>query len=79
MYLTPAEAESYQQTARGVFKEKLNLLRTQFSVAVQDRKWSEAIVLGETIMRDYPNTQMAKEVRDMIDTLKLRGMEAASV
>jgi hypothetical protein len=81
MYLTPAEAENYQQTARGVFKEKLNLLRTQFSVAVQDRKWTEAITLGETIMRDYPNTQMAKEVRDMLDNLKSRanGIEPAAV
>jgi hypothetical protein len=81
MYLTPAEAEKYQETARGIFKEKLNLLRTQFSVAVQDRRWSNAIELAETIMREFPNTQMAKEARDMLDTLKTRasGMEPASV
>ena len=35
-YLTPAEAESLQEPARHVFKEKLNSLRTQFSLAVQD-------------------------------------------
>jgi hypothetical protein len=81
MYLTPAEAEKYQESARGVFKEKLNLLRTQFSVAVQDRRWTDAINLAETIMREFPNTQMAKEARDMLDTLKDRasGRETASV
>src|SRR3954447_3535964 len=42
-YLTPTEAEGFQETARGIFKEKLNILRTQFSVAVQDHNWSEAI------------------------------------
>jgi hypothetical protein len=81
MYLTPAEAEKYQESARGVFKEKLSLLRTQFSVAVQDRRWTDAINLAETIMREFPNTQMAKEARDMMETLKARadGMEPASV
>jgi hypothetical protein len=81
MYLIPAEAEKYQETARGIFKEKLNLLRTQFSVAVQDRRWTDAINLAETIMREFPNTQMAKEARDMMDTLKARaeGREPAAV
>ncbi|HMB96097.1 MAG TPA: hypothetical protein VKK61_08675 [Tepidisphaeraceae bacterium] len=81
MYLTPAEAEKYQEAARGIFKEKLNLLRTQFSVAVQDHKWIDAIQLAEAIMRDFPNTQMAKEARDMMDTLRARasGLEPAPV
>jgi hypothetical protein len=81
MYLTPAEAEKYQEAARGVFKEKLSLLRTQFSVAVQDRRWTDAINFAETIMREFPNTQMAKEARDMLDTLRDRASdrEPASV
>ena len=33
--LTPAEADSMQESARGVFKEKLNILRSQFSACVQ--------------------------------------------
>jgi len=43
LYLTPAEADSMQETARGVFKEKLSNLRTQFAIAVQDKAWNEAI------------------------------------
>ena len=72
LYLTPAEAESMQESARSVFKEKLNNLRTQFSVCVQDRNWNEAVRVGEEIMRDYPNTQVAREVREVIDTLRQR-------
>ena len=41
-YLTPAEAEAMQETVRGIFKEKLNHLRTQFAVAVQDHNWTDA-------------------------------------
>lgn len=71
-YLTPAEAESLQEPARHVFKEKLNSLRTQFSLAVQDHKWPEAIRVGDTIMRDFPNTRIAQEVREKMDALRQR-------
>jgi outer membrane protein assembly factor BamD (BamD/ComL family) len=81
LYLTPTEAEAYQETARSIFKEKIGILRTQFSVAVQDHKWTEALRLGEQITADFPNSQMAKEVREMIPTLKARaaGLEPAQV
>jgi len=83
LYLTPAEAEGFQETARGIFKEKLNILRTQFSVAVQDHNWNEALRLAEAIQRDFPNTQMAREVREMMDLLRARAAglepEAAQV
>ena len=71
-YLTPAEAESLQEPVRHVFKEKLNSLRTQFSLAVQDHKWAEALRVGDTIMRDFPNTRIAQEVREKMDALRQR-------
>lgn len=77
-YLTSAEAESMQETARSVFKEKLNNLRTQFSLAVQDHKWNEAIRLGERIIRDFPNSGIAREVRETMDTLRQRAGEPAA-
>jgi hypothetical protein len=72
LYLTPAEAESMQETARGVFKEKIILLRTQFAMAVQDRRWAEAIKLGDNIVSEFPNSRMAQEVREKMDMLRQR-------
>jgi hypothetical protein len=71
-YLTSAEADSMQEAARGVFKEKLNILRSQFSSCVQEDKWIDALRLAEEVIRDYPNTQMAKEMRDMLPNLQER-------
>jgi hypothetical protein len=81
MYLTPQEAGSFQDTARGVFKEKLNNLRTQFTLAVQDHHWSEAVKLGETIVAEFPNTRVAQEVKEKMDALRQRagGGEVARV
>src|SRR5581483_11478692 len=79
-YLTPQEAESMQDLARRIFKHKLENLRTQFSMSVQDHNWAEAIRLGEIIIRDYPNTQMAKECKDALPNLRQRaqGLEPVS-
>ena len=75
VYLTPAEAEGMQEAARGVFKEKINLLRTQFTLAVQNHRWYEALRLGETIVTEFPNSRMAQEVKDMQEMLKQRAGE----
>lgn len=69
-YLTPAEAEAMQETVRSVFKEKLNGLRTQFSLAVQDHHWHEALRIGEEIVRDFPNTRIATEVKETMVALR---------
>ena len=61
-----------QEPARNLFKEKLNALRTQFTLAVQDHRWNEAIALGDQIMRDFPNTRAAVEVREMMPALRQR-------
>jgi len=71
-YLSPAEAVNMQEAARGIFKEKLNGLRTQFALAVQEHQWETAIRHGESIMREFPNTKMAQEVKDKLDLLRQR-------
>lgn len=71
-YLTPAEAEPFQEQARNIFKEKLAQLKEQFTVAVRDEHWGEAYRIAETVIRDFPNTQMAREARDTIDSLRER-------
>ena len=75
LYLTRQEAESMQEAARGVFKEKLNQLGAQFTLAVQDKKYPEAVRVGEIITRDFPNSGIAREVRDLMESLRSRAGE----
>jgi len=75
LYLTPAEADSMQEIARNVFKEKREVLRMRFSQAVKEQRIGDAIRLGEEIMNDFPNTRMAQEVRDLMNTLRQRHQE----
>lgn len=72
LYLTPQEAETLQESARGIFKEKLVILRQQFASAAQEKRWTDAIHIGETIIRDFPNTKLADEVREMNPVLQQR-------
>jgi hypothetical protein len=69
-YLTPSEAESMQETARNLFKEKLNQLRTQFTLAAQDHNWLDAIRLGDQIASEFPNTRAAQEVRELMPAMQ---------
>lgn len=70
MYLTPQEAQNLADAARSVFKEKLIQLGIQFRFAVKERRWNDALDIGIEIMRDYPNSKMASEVREAMDRLR---------
>ena len=74
-YLTPAEAEPYRETARGVIGKKRENLGVQFKMSVSDRDWIAAMNVGEQIISDFPNTKMAQEVRDMRDQLRERAAD----
>jgi len=74
-YLTRNEAEQMQESVRGIFKEKLNQLGAQFTLAVQDQKWLEAVRTGELIVRDFPNSGIAREVRERMAYLRDRAGE----
>lgn len=74
-YLTRTEAAALEESARGVFRAKLHNLGVQFSLAVTDQEWSLALEAGHQIMREFPNSQMAQEVRDRIHLLKKRAEE----
>lgn len=71
-YLEPREAAALEESARSVFKAKLQNLGVHFALCVTDRKWSEALLVGREIVRDYPNTRMAHEVQDKMDLLEAR-------
>ena len=77
-YLTESEVEKLREVARGVVSKARDNLGARFKLLVEDREWSEAVRVGERITRDFPNTRMAEEVSEMIDTLRARAGESAA-
>jgi hypothetical protein len=69
-YLTPEEGAALQESARGVFKARLRQLGVQFAISVNDQKWEEAVSAGEEIIREFPNSRMAQEVRGKLEAMK---------
>jgi len=69
-YLTPQEGAALSESARDVFKKKLHNLGVQFAIAVADQNWTFAVATGEEIIREYPNSRMAREVREKLDLLR---------
>lgn len=70
MYLTANEGLALQEAAKDVFKTKLHNMGVQFSMAVSDRQWETALDVGQQIVRDFPNSRMAEEIRTKIDVLR---------
>ncbi len=79
-YLSEHEAAPFRETARGIIGKKRENQGVQFKMAVHDKQWLQAVAVGEQIIREFPNTRMADEVRSMIDLLRERaaGERAAS-
>ena len=69
-YLTPGEAAGLEDSVRQVFKEKREQLARQFAEAVRDHRWLEAIRAGDAIVREFPETRMAQEVREKMPVLR---------
>jgi|CXWL01.1.fsa_nt_gi hypothetical protein len=76
-YLSPAEAQALQVSARNVFKDKLLQLGIQFRFAATERRWQDALDIGLDLIRDFPNARMANEVRELLDTLRERARQVA--
>lgn len=69
-YLTPAEGAALAESARDVFKKKLHNYGVRFAIAVADQQWGDAIMTGQEIMREHPNSRMAREVREKMPLLQ---------
>lgn len=78
-YLTEQEAEPFREVARGVIGKARDNLGVRFKLAVQDRAWIDAVQVGERIVAEFPNSQMAAEVREMLDALRERATQARGV
>ncbi len=77
-YLSSDEGLGMQESVRNLFKDKLNQLKDQFTAAVHQSQWSEAYRIGDLIVRDFPNTQMAKEARDKLESLRQRAQSGGN-
>jgi hypothetical protein len=77
-YLTESEAAPFREVARGVIGKARDNLGAQFKLAVKDRNWTVALDIGQRILRDFPNSRMADEVRQLIDAVRERASTAAA-
>ncbi len=68
-YLTPNEGLALQEAARDVFRTKLHNLGVQFSISVTEKKWTNALDIGQQIISDFPNSKMSEEIRGKLDVL----------
>ena len=76
-FLSPADVQEIERSARTVFKEKLLQLGVRFRLAVKAKRWQDALDAGLEIVREFPNARMAHEVREMIDVLRERARPPA--
>lgn len=77
-YLTREEAAQLTEQASSIVERHRDNLSTRFKMAVNDRRWQEAIQIGDLIRNEFPNSKMAEEVNSMIDVLRTRVSEASS-
>jgi hypothetical protein len=71
-YLSPGEAAPFQEVARGVIGKLRENLGVRFKLAVQDHQWDDALIVGDQIVTQFPNTRMAQEVRELMPMLRDR-------
>ncbi len=76
-YLSREDAQRLAGTAQNVIVRHRDSLSRRFRIAVNEHLWGEAAQLGEAIISEFPNSQMATEVRSMIEVLRSRATQAA--
>lgn len=74
-YLTPDEARRFRDTADSVITTYRESLGARFKMAVSDHRWKQALEFGDEITRQFPNTKMAEEVLEMMETIQDRSTE----
>jgi len=70
LYLTPNEGLALQEAARDVFRTKLHNLGVEFSISVTEKRWNNALDVGQQIIESFPNSKMADEIRGKLDVLR---------
>lgn len=71
-YLNPNEAAALKESARGVFKAKMQQMGVEFSIALSEKRFVDAIQVGEALVKEFPNSRFAQEIRNMLPRLRER-------
>ncbi|MEW6250066.1 MAG: hypothetical protein AB1716_05420 [Planctomycetota bacterium] len=74
-YLAPKEAEALKESARGVFRARLEQLKTRFTIAVSYKQFPSAIEAGERLIREFPNSGYAQEISKLLPVLQQRARQ----
>ncbi len=77
-YLTPTEGLALRESASNIYRLKLHNLGVQFSLAVTEKQWQNAINAAKLIIREFPNSRMAHEITPKMDALEKRAAEKAN-
>lgn len=77
-YIEPSEAEALKESARGVFRARLEQLKTQFTIAVSYKQFAAAIDGGERLIREFPNSGYAQEISKLMPVLRQRARQQRS-
>ena len=70
LYLSPSEGLALQEAASEVFKNKLHTLGVRFALCVSDKQWADALAAGQEIIKGFPNSRMADEIRSKLPILQ---------
>ena len=74
-YLTPEDARRFRDTATSVIKTYRENLGAKFKMAVSDHRWQDAVEFGGELIAQFPNTKMAEEVKEILNTIQVRAIE----
>lgn len=77
-YLIPSEAEPLKESARSVFRARLEQLKARFTIAVAHKEYASAVEAGEHLLREFPNSGYAQEIAKMLPMMRQRAGQSLS-
>ena len=77
-YIVAKEAEALKESARNVFRARLEQIKTRFSIAVSYKQFHNAIAAGEQLRREFPNSGYAQEIAKLMPILRQRAKQQKS-
>ncbi len=71
-HLVSEESSRVVDVAQAIIVAHRDLVGRRFRDAVSEKQWTAALELGESIVRDYPNTRMAEETTALLPGIRSR-------